>query len=101
MAFRLLVALVLITACQRETATTSPSPTPAAARPDVCAMLTVDELNTAAGLKDATGQSSTSGGADVCTWTDGTGKTVVVQGAGMLGLTAAAMQLAQREVDVR
>jgi hypothetical protein len=80
MAVRLLAILLLFTACQRESEMpATPAAAPAAAPRDVCATLTVDELNKGAGLKDATGQSSKSGDADVCTWTDDTGKSVIVQ----------------------
>lgn len=76
----LIPILLLVAACQSETeTTTAKAPAPAPEARDVCTLLTVDELNTAAGLKDAVGQSSKSGGADVCTWTDGTGKSVIVQ----------------------
>lgn len=57
----------------------TPAPTPAAATSrDVCSMLTADELKAAAGI-EGTGQKSTSGGADVCTWMGATGKGAVVQ----------------------
>lgn len=78
----LLVAVLLAVGCQSETAeapvvaggeTTTPAST------DVCGMMTMDELNTAAGLTSATGMSSTSGGAEVCTWTGENGKIVVAQ----------------------
>ena len=82
MAMRLCLCVILLfaSACQKETSTeATQSPAPAApAQSDVCSTLTMDELNTAAGLKEAVGQSSKSGGAEVCTWTAG-GKTVVVQ----------------------
>ena len=61
------------------TATAPPATTSAAGPRDVCGMLTMDELKTAAGLQEATGQSSKSGGADVCTWMGAGGKAVVVQ----------------------
>jgi len=78
-----LISALLLTACGSETSTDSGAP--AAARPapaaprDVCGMLTMDELKTAAGLVEATGQSSKSGGADVCTWMGTGGKGVIVQ----------------------
>ena len=78
----LLVLLVLTAACQRESGTDTsapaPSTAPAPTERDVCGMLTMDELKTAAGLTEATGQSSKSGGADVCTWT-ASGRSVIVQ----------------------
>lgn len=75
----LVAILILVGACRSETSTEPPPASTADAGPrDVCSMLTVDELNTAAGMRDAIGESSTSGGADVCTWTAG-GKSVVVQ----------------------
>lgn len=75
------VILILAAACQSETSTTSaPPPRPAApAQRDICGLVTMDELKTAAGLTEATGQSSKSGGADVCTWTGSNGKVVIVQ----------------------
>ena len=59
--------------------TPAPATTSSAAPRDVCGMLTMDELKTAAGLQEATGQSSKSGGADVCTWMGGGGKAVILQ----------------------
>lgn len=85
MAFRVLLVLLLVfaAACQTETSTDTSTPTATAASApatrNVCDMLTVDELKTAAGLDGATGQSSQSGGADVCTWMGTTGKAVIVQ----------------------
>jgi hypothetical protein len=78
---RLGAMLFLIAACQSETTTTTNTPPPAAATAerDVCGMISMEELKTAAGLDEATGQSSKSGGADVCTWTGASGKAVVVQ----------------------
>src|SRR5687768_12567211 len=79
----LVVLLVFAAACQSETATDTSTPRPttsaAPAPRNVCDMLTVDELKTAAGLDGATGQSSQSGGADVCTWFGSSGKAVIVQ----------------------
>lgn len=75
------VILILAAACQSETSTTN-APPPRSAAPaarDVCGMMTMDELKTAAGLTEATGQSSQSGGADVCTWTGTNGKIVIAQ----------------------
>lgn len=77
----LIVLLVLTAACQQESSDTSapaPSTATAPAERDVCGMLTMDELKTAAGLTEASGQSSKSGGADVCTWT-ASGRSVIVQ----------------------
>lgn len=78
----LVVLLVFAAACQQERSTDTAAPArPAASAPtarDVCGMLTMDELKTAAGLTEATGQSSKSGGADVCTWT-ASGRSVIVQ----------------------
>src|SRR5688500_6457075 len=85
MALRLLhvVLLVFAVGCQSETSTDTSTPrstaTTAPAARNVCHMLTVDELKTAAGLDGATGQSSKSGGADVCTWMGSSGKAVIVQ----------------------
>ena len=79
----LLLTLLAVAACQSETSTettgggTRTSTAPATR--DVCGMATMDELQTAAGLVSATGMSSTSGGADVCTWTGENGKIVVAQ----------------------
>jgi hypothetical protein len=39
----------------------------------------MDELKTAAGVDGGVGESSTSGGADVCTWTGTNGRVVIVQ----------------------
>ncbi|HEU4522849.1 MAG TPA: hypothetical protein VFT12_12655 [Thermoanaerobaculia bacterium] len=76
-------ALLMAAACQPETTTeTAGGATPtstATADRDVCSMATMDELQTAAGLVSATGMSSESGGADVCTWTGENGKIVVAQ----------------------
>ena len=78
----LLVLLVLAAACQPESSTDTSAPAqPTATAPaerDVCGMLTMDELKTAAGLTEASGQSLKSGGADVCTWT-ASGRSVIVQ----------------------
>lgn len=77
----LIVLLVLTAACQQESSDTSAPAQATATAPaerDVCGMLTMDELKTAAGLTEATGQSSKSGGADVCTWT-ASGRSVIVQ----------------------
>lgn len=92
-----LVAVLLFSvACGRETSTTtdtssastqttassSPAPAPPAAptKRDVCAMLSADELKSAAGMNGADqGKPSTSGGADVCTWFSSDGKGLVVQ----------------------
>ena len=91
----LAVSLVALAACQSETTTTTNTPTPDAtttvasttttpppAAPtsrDVCAMLSADELKTAANLNAAEGKKSTSGGADVCSWFSSDGKALVVQ----------------------
>jgi hypothetical protein len=53
-------------------------PTMAAAPRDACALASVDEVRTATGI-DGSGASSTSGGAEVCTWSDATGRTAIVQ----------------------
>ena len=77
----LIVLLVLAAGCQQESSTdvtTTGQPAAAVAERDVCGMLTMDELKTAACLDAATGQSSKSGGADVCTWT-ASGRSVIVQ----------------------
>lgn len=75
------VLALVIAACQSETTsdTNPPRATLSTTERNVCDMLTVDDLKTAAGLDTATGQSSKSGGADVCTWTGTSGKTVIVQ----------------------
>lgn len=67
---------------ENETQTATAAAPPAASaeeQRDLCGMLTIDQLQTAAGLVQATGQSSTSGGADVCTWTGENGKVVIAQ----------------------
>lgn len=78
----LFLTLLTIAACQPESTTETTGgarTTTAPADLDVCSMATMDELQTAAGLVSATGMSSTSGGADVCTWTGENGKIVVAQ----------------------
>ena len=84
----LLVILLLLTAaCGGETATDTTTPTrtettateTAALPQTVCNMLTMDELKTAAGIEGGVGESSTSGGAEVCTWTGTNGKVAIVQ----------------------
>ena len=79
----LILMSVLIAACGRETATetaaTPPPATTVAKERNVCEMMTIDEIKTAAGIEEAVGQSSKSGGADVCTWSGSGGKMLVVQ----------------------
>ena len=89
----LAVSLLALAACKSETTTTTNTPasseptttaasTPPPAAPasrDVCAMLSADELKTAAGIEGAEGKKSTSGGADVCSWFGSDGKALVVQ----------------------
>jgi hypothetical protein len=86
-------AAVLLTACKGETTTTTttnaqttqttaaapatPAATPASR--DVCAMLSAEELKSAANLTAAEGKASKSGGADVCSWFGDGGKALVVQ----------------------
>ena len=65
------------TAATATTASTTPAPAAPAGR-DVCAMLSADELKTAAGVVGEA-KSSKSGGADVCTWMGSDGKSVIVQ----------------------
>lgn len=52
---------------------------PPAAQPDPCALLSPQEVQAATGVEAGTGQPSTSGGARVCTWTDASGKSALVQ----------------------
>lgn len=82
----LALLLLLTVACQQETATetdtvntATQSTATTAPQQKVCDMLTMDELKTAAGVEGGVGESSTSGGADVCTWTGTNGKVVIVQ----------------------
>ena len=85
----LLVILLLLTAAcgGRETTTEAPPPVTtettatntAATNQSVCNLLTMDDLKTAAGIEGAVGESSTSGGAQVCTWTGTNGKVAIVQ----------------------
>lgn len=89
----LVVAMVVLAACQSETTTTTSTPTPSAtattastpaatataASRDVCGMLSAEELKSAANLENAEGKASTSGGADVCSWFGAGGKALVVQ----------------------
>jgi hypothetical protein len=46
---------------------------------DPCTLMSSEEVGAAAGMRSSTGQRSTSGGAQVCTWTDADGKSAVVQ----------------------
>ena len=79
----LILMSVLIAACGRETTTetaaTPPPTTTVAKERNVCEMMTIDEIKTAAGIDEAVGQSSKSGGADVCTWSGTGGKMLIVQ----------------------
>ena len=56
----------------------APSTSPASAL-DPCALLSADEVSAAAGIGTSTGESYTSGGAPVCSWTDASGKGAIVQ----------------------
>lgn len=51
----------------------------AAAPRDACELMSPGEVSAAAGIGEATGQSSTSGGAQVCTWTDANGRSAILQ----------------------
>ena len=80
----IILVAILAAGCGAETdtqttAASAPPTTSAPAERDLCGMLTMDQLQTAAGLVKATGASSTSGGADVCTWTGENGKIVIAQ----------------------
>src|SRR5688500_6147421 len=92
----LAVSLLALAACSSETnsntntntpsadatttvASNSSAPPAAPTSRDVCAMLSAEELKTAANLEGAEGKKSTSGGADVCSWFGSDGKALVVQ----------------------
>lgn len=80
----IILVAILAAACGAETETetatgAAPATASAPAARDLCGMLTMDQLQTAAGLVKATGASSTSGGADVCTWTGENGRIVIAQ----------------------
>ena len=81
----LVILMLFAAACRQETATETPTPAPTATTASeapsqtVCDMLTMDELKTAAGVDGGVGESSSSGGAEVCTWTGTNGKVVIVQ----------------------
>jgi hypothetical protein len=47
--------------------------------PDPCALMSPGEVQAAAGVEAAEGNATTSGGASVCTWTDASGRSAVVQ----------------------
>ena len=77
-----LITLLALAACAPEPETDIAAPagaTATQAEPNVCAMMTMEQLQTAAGLAQAPGMSSQSGGADACTWTGEDGKSVIVQ----------------------
>lgn len=61
-------------------ATTTAAPTTATAQAgDPCLLLSADAVGAIAGLTGAKGVASKSGGADVCTWSDASGTSAVVQ----------------------
>lgn len=52
---------------------------PAAGPANPCTLMSTQEISAVAGLGANTGEPSTSGGAQVCTWADSNGKSAVVQ----------------------
>lgn len=65
------------TTSESAASSTAVAPATPAAR-NACAMVSAEELKTATGI-DGEGSTSSSGGADVCTWFGSTGKAAIVQ----------------------
>jgi hypothetical protein len=83
---RTLLAAVLLAGCggtdaprgDEPAATAAPPAPPAAGAREVCGMLSVEEVSAATGVAGEC-QAATSGGAQVGTWTDASGKSAIVQ----------------------